>query len=165
MITLRGGCFFLLNVLALPAAQEHLAREEEFPGAVAGWLWLYRLGRCLGVEADPPLAGFLAWEVGLEDPGELDGVPPLRCEAELRRLAEGRFGGKALRVASVDLPALVSADRSHVDVHYRLADARLEVRRVGLDVNPGWLPWLGRVVTFHYGAPPELARLDEEGPQ
>ena len=24
------------------------------------------------------------------------------------------------------------------------------VRLAGLDINPGWLPWLGRVVQFHY---------------
>jgi hypothetical protein len=27
---------------------------------------------------------------------------------------------------------------------------RLPVRLAGLDINPGWLPWLGRVVSFHY---------------
>jgi len=30
------------------------------------------------------------------------------------------------------------------------------VRRVALDVDPGWLPWLGCVVRFHYGDVPEL---------
>jgi len=24
------------------------------------------------------------------------------------------------------------------------------VRRLGLDLDPGWLPWFGRVVRFHY---------------
>jgi hypothetical protein len=24
------------------------------------------------------------------------------------------------------------------------------VRRAGLDVDPGWLPWFGRVVNFHF---------------
>jgi hypothetical protein len=30
----------------------------------------------------------------------------------------------------------------------------IEVRRAGLDLDPGWVPWLGRVVTFGY---PNLA--------
>jgi hypothetical protein len=30
----------------------------------------------------------------------------------------------------------------------RHADVR--VRRAGLDLDPGWVPWLGRVVLHHY---------------
>jgi len=26
----------------------------------------------------------------------------------------------------------------------------IDIRRVGLDIDPGWVPWLGRTVTFHY---------------
>jgi hypothetical protein len=26
------------------------------------------------------------------------------------------------------------------------------VRRVALDVDPGWVPWMGRVVQFRYDA-------------
>jgi hypothetical protein len=42
------------------------------------------------------------------------------------------------------------SDSTHVDLHAALHAVRLPVRLAGLDVNPGWLPWLGRVVTFHY---------------
>jgi hypothetical protein len=31
-----------------------------------------------------------------------------------------------------------------------MSAVRLPVRLAGLDINPGWVPWLGRVVTFHY---------------
>jgi hypothetical protein len=27
----------------------------------------------------------------------------------------------------------------------------LRIRWAGLDLDPGWLPWLGRVVSFRYG--------------
>jgi hypothetical protein len=30
----------------------------------------------------------------------------------------------------------------------------LAVRRAGLDLDPGWVPWFGRVVGFHYGRVP-----------
>jgi hypothetical protein len=26
----------------------------------------------------------------------------------------------------------------------------MRIRRAGLDIDPGWVPWLGRVVSFHY---------------
>jgi len=44
----------------------------------------------------------------------------------------------------------ISQTRTHIDVllDYRQADVR--VRKAGLDLNPGWVAWLGRVVTFYY---------------
>jgi hypothetical protein len=42
-------------------------------------------------------------------------------------------------------------------VFFDLAAADVRVRRSGLDIDPGWVPWLGRVVRFHYLHPDELA--------
>jgi hypothetical protein len=52
--------------------------------------------------------------------------------------------------ALVRRPGRIAATRSHVDLVFahRHADARL--RTSGLDLDPGWVPWLGRVVRFHY---------------
>jgi hypothetical protein len=47
-------------------------------------------------------------------------------------------------------PGRVLATRTHVDVVFDHADADVRVRRAGLDLDPGWVPWLGRVVQFHY---------------
>ena len=41
---------------------------------------------------------------------------------------------------------LKTAYGTHV-VHEHLD---LDIRRAGLDIDPGWLPWLGRVVRFRY---------------
>jgi hypothetical protein len=40
--------------------------------------------------------------------------------------------------------------RMHVDVKLPLAGISIAVRRAGLDVDPGWVPELGRIVKFHY---------------
>jgi len=40
--------------------------------------------------------------------------------------------------------------RAHIDLVMSLNDATLNVRVAGLDCNPGWVPALCRVVTFHY---------------
>jgi hypothetical protein len=43
--------------------------------------------------------------------------------------------------------------RSDLDVTLPLAALDVRIRRVGLDIDPGWLPWFGRygrVVRFHY---------------
>ena len=42
------------------------------------------------------------------------------------------------------------ATRTHVDVVFALDQADVAVRRCGVDLNPGWIPWLGRIVVFHY---------------
>jgi len=44
----------------------------------------------------------------------------------------------------------VCLTRTHLDLLFALDDTDLRVRQAGLDFNPGWLPWFGRVVVFHY---------------
>jgi hypothetical protein len=47
-------------------------------------------------------------------------------------------------------PALVHATPTHIDLCFDARWVELEVRLAGLDLDPGWVPWLGRVVNFHY---------------
>lgn len=44
----------------------------------------------------------------------------------------------------------VSQMRTHIDVLFDHRQADVRVRKAGLDLNPGWVAWLGRVVTFYY---------------
>ncbi len=43
---------------------------------------------------------------------------------------------------------------THADVWLAFDQLDLRIRRAGLDIDPGWLPWFGRVVRFHYGRRP-----------
>jgi hypothetical protein len=47
-------------------------------------------------------------------------------------------------------PAALQCTRTHLDVVLALETADVRVRRAALDLNPGWVAWLGWVVTFHY---------------
>ena len=47
-------------------------------------------------------------------------------------------------------PGRVTTTPTHVDVIFDHRQADIRVRRAGLDLDPGWVPWLGRVVHFHY---------------
>jgi hypothetical protein len=47
-------------------------------------------------------------------------------------------------------PGRVAMSLTHLDIFFDLAEADLRLRRMALDVDPGWVPWLGRVVRFHY---------------
>ncbi|MDJ0574111.1 MAG: hypothetical protein QNJ65_02945 [Xenococcaceae cyanobacterium MO_234.B1] len=47
-------------------------------------------------------------------------------------------------------PGRISVTRTHVDLFFDHRQADIRIRRAGLDRDPGWLPWFGRVVLFHY---------------
>lgn len=158
-ITQCGGLFYLLNALNLRGVQACLLGAEGSPldpqtGAALGngWCWLARLGQLLELPLDAPLQRFVATQAGLDEVDALASVPRLTDEPRLLALCRGRYGDDLWRAGSFALPARVLATRSHVDLHFRADDVSLAVRRSGLDIDPGWLPWLGRVVSFHYGS-------------
>jgi hypothetical protein len=66
------------------------------------------------------------------------------CRRLLRRRARIGLASLVLRPARFVLTA------THVDVFISLPAADVRVRRAGLDIDPGWVPWLSKVVTFHY---------------
>jgi hypothetical protein len=49
-------------------------------------------------------------------------------------------------------PAALLATPTHLDLLLPLDTVDIELRRAGLDLDPGWVPWWGRVVAFHYVA-------------
>jgi hypothetical protein len=65
-----------------------------------------------------------------------------------------RNAGLGLR-RIVRRPGRVAWSATHVDVSFALDLTDIRLRRSGLDLDPGWVPWLGRIVQFHYGVEPE----------
>jgi hypothetical protein len=57
---------------------------------------------------------------------------------------------RALTAVMLARRARVECTAAHVDVIMSLDRATLPIRLAGLDANPGWVPALGRVVSFHY---------------
>jgi hypothetical protein len=50
----------------------------------------------------------------------------------------------------LDRTAWLHASATHLDVTCDLNSVRIEERRAGLDLSPGWVPWLARVVNIHF---------------
>ena len=50
-------------------------------------------------------------------------------------------------------PGRFTLTRTHLDIFFEHDQADIRIRRAGLDLDPGWVPWLGRVVLFHYSNP------------
>lgn len=64
-----------------------------------------------------------------------------------------RFCRRYVRIGLADLvrrSGRISATRTHIDIFFKLGQADIRVRKAGLDTNPGWTNWLGRVIQFHY---------------
>lgn len=159
-----GGLLFLLHLvdaLDLPAA---LAVGTSFPGRPPRWVLHQLACMLLPLAADDPAALAFA---GLrpEDAPPSRGEPPLG-EDERQMLAVWRdqiVEGLRARLAwPVDddpallrrlclRRALILADPGWIEVHLRLREVDVDVRRAGLDLDPAYVPWLGVVVTFVYG--------------
>jgi hypothetical protein len=60
-----------------------------------------------------------------------------------------RYAGIGLRDL-VRRSARFEMTSTHLDFWFDPAHADIRVRKAGLDIDPGWLPWWGRAVAFHY---------------
>ena len=90
-------------------------------------------------------AGVLAWQLATAPTDAAQAALWLdACRRWLRRI-----GGVGL-ASLVGRPGRLALTSSHADVHFELDQTDLRVRRLGLDIDPQWLPWFGRVVAFHY---------------
>ena len=145
-VTTDGGLFYLINVLRQPALQEILTVSKVDP-----WQHLYMMSRLLELELDLPLREFLISQLNLGSLQALDELTPDKQDHQLIELAEKRLAHHGFWPdALIRRTSRVRHDRVHLDIEFHHDSIDLDIRLAGLDVNPGWLPWLGRVVNFHY---------------
>jgi hypothetical protein len=52
--------------------------------------------------------------------------------------------------ALIRRPGRVHISRTHLGARFNLPQIDVRLRRLALDVDPGWVPWIGRVVQFSY---------------
>ncbi|MCA9608688.1 MAG: hypothetical protein KC619_23955 [Myxococcales bacterium] len=88
-------------------------------------------------------------------------LPPASLSERALRATFGgvdvAFASEATRaLATVVLrPARLMVEGPRYDLHFAADLLDPELRRRGWDVDPGWVPFLGRVIRFHYVAVPE----------
>jgi len=146
----QGGLFYLLNLLNWRPVRERLFADPQAMAFPSGWGWLYRIGELLGLVREPPLIDCLTRLSGMPD-GHLPADLPELAAAEIAALGAERFAPFGVWHPRVlRIPALVVYRRPELDVHFALSDLEIGVRRAGLDVDPGWIDWLGAIVRFHY---------------
>lgn len=150
--TAWAGALFWLGRIAASDAFAWIGQQAELP-ADALRLLLRELARALGVpDDDSALAAFCGGHVPqAEAPGAItrhaeaivaqwsnwlgEAAPEL---AEPRLLTVCRRGGR-LRM-----------EPGWIELHLPLANVDTSIRQLGLDLDPGWLPWLGCVLRICY---------------
>ncbi|HKP86448.1 MAG TPA: hypothetical protein VJZ26_10140 [Blastocatellia bacterium] len=158
-----GGLLFLLGVI------EDLNLPEEIPAhpslGLRGLPWVMRRLALALTGAEPYDAAVLAF-AGLlpgstldaedqDSPNEIEDEAVIalasRIVEQLRvRLERPDESADTLLEFVCHRRAQVVAEPGWVDVKFSLEEVSTEIRRAGLDLNPGYLPWLGLVVRFVY---------------
>jgi hypothetical protein len=131
-----AGLFFALN----------LFRWTGTLAATAGRL--RDIAAFLRVAADDPLLAVLE---RLDSCGDVQSESNESRASALRelRLACLRATRRPLRRV-LHRAGLVHLNRTHLTIELRLAEVSLAVRVAGLDVDPGWVASMGRIVRFEY---------------
>lgn len=76
-----------------------------------------------------------------------------RAVASIHDLLSARlpdWRGPALLSRLLCREARISADPGWIDVHFALRDVSVDLRRAAIDLDPGFLPWLGVVLRYRY---------------
>jgi hypothetical protein len=157
-----AGLMYLLNVVARLNLAQSAGADPRLVNRGLRWI-LHQLGMALaGADAaDPAVLAF----AGLPP----DAPPPSAQETpatagEREAIAET---GAAITAAVRDLlgrdepdakliafvcrhPADIAAEPGWIEVRFPLDQVSIDLRRAGLDRDPGWVPWLGVVVRFVY---------------
>ena len=141
--SLGAGVFLLVRPLVLMGLPEWLDRRPTLAVDGFGRALLQAIAQRMRIEDDDPLfailnaepvaawnAPLIAWRVGLD--------------RWLRRTARIRLAEVVRR------RGWISAAPESVAVRFRVNAADIRLRRRALDIDPGWVPWLGRVVRYHY---------------
>lgn len=153
-----GGVFYLIN--ALNRVQDTLHSFTSSHDLNAGWRWLYEITRRFPIELDPSLSRFFAQQIGYESATDLQKLPRLK-ELETLFVHFQTLYGACWTEQMLDVPATVVYSPSHIDCFLPMSCVNLNVRKMGLDINPGWVSWLSRVIQFHFRSDVRSAVLQE----
>lgn len=161
--TRLGGLLFLLGLLEDLGLPEEIGLASTTTGRSFRWtLHLLALTLTSAAPDDPAVLAF----TGLlpdEPPPSQDEDPPSpeeretcaawseRIAAELRvRLRREDEHSAAVLDRLCRRHARIVADPGWIEAHLSLDEVSMDVRRAGLDLDPGWISWLGVALRFVY---------------
>jgi hypothetical protein len=156
----HAGFWFLIPLLMRAGLGRAIQDHPEWIDTQVPWHLLRSLADRLAIQPHDPVRLWL-WD------HEIDGSRIEEAEQASELSSEGAAVVASWRVAMrrwcrlqanlglanvVRRPGWVSWNKTHVEVWMPLSDVDLRIRRAGLDLDPGWVPWLGRVIRFYFDA-------------
>ena len=164
--TVWGGLVYLLATADAAGVPDDLFTDNELGSQPAPWI-LFHLIRALTGDApdslhDPAVRAL----AGLPPDSPVPEPAPSPAQhARLRRHADDWARATTERIGAAEEPdpaprdvviritaraGTVTFSPSWSEFHLRLSDVDLDVRRAGLDLDPGFVAWLGAVVVIRY---------------
>jgi hypothetical protein len=158
--TAHAGFWFLIPLLLRTGFGHTIQDHPEWVDAQVPWHLLRSLADRLAIHPDdPPWLWLSDHDSGGAPSEESDRAEPPSSEATAVvvswRIAIRRWCRLHAHLGLASLvrrPGWVSWSQTHVEVRMPLSTVDLRIRRAGLDLDPGWVPWLGRVVRFYFDA-------------
>jgi hypothetical protein len=158
-----GGLLYLLHIVGIHKIPERAMASEVV--ATRGLAWFqHRLALALQpMEPDDPAAlAFCGLAPAAEHPSKRQPPPSLEEQEFIDAMAAevqdalGKSFSEQMGPPEKLLQfvcrrqAQVVADPGWLEIRFSLEDVSVEIRRSGLDIDPGYLAWLGVVVKFVY---------------
>jgi hypothetical protein len=170
--TTHAGFYFLLHALRHLGIAEFLKRHPKLLDVNFPWILLRALAAHVGMAEDDPLLSCATEIPGHASEHKFSITIPAQWKeifpkAEFDQPSERTAGALArlwvvavhrwlwrfgeLRMADVARKrGTVSYERPQIDITLLLHGVDVRIRRLGLDVDPAWVAWLGLIVRFHY---------------
>ncbi len=156
-----GGLLFLLPLVETSGALERLLGDDTFTGMDLDEL-LHRLALALyPLPADDPaalaFAGLMPDQTAPTEPHReldesqqtvLNDAKTMIIDTVENRLPQ--WPRVSLLQRLIERHAVIMADPGWFEIHYRLNDVSVDLRRAALDLDPGFIPWLGVVIKYVY---------------
>lgn len=146
-----GGLVFLVHVLARLGLPTLLDTQPELRECALPWRIFGDLLQRVEAPDDPVLT---ALAPRFEPAAPPDGLTRTWAE-QVSAWVERRT--QAPLSALVRRPAILAWTPTHLDLVLPLSALSLAARRYALDANPGWVPWLGRIIEIRYVENDEFA--------
>jgi hypothetical protein len=162
-LTRFGGLLFLIGIIDELNLPEEISGHELLGARPFVWV-MHQLAMALvTAEPDDPAALAFAGLLPKTTPPSEDELPATELEviaiagyaerivARLRLVLERPDeAAETLLEFACSRRAEVVADPGWIELKFSLDDVSTEIRRAGLDLDPGYVPWLGVVLRFTY---------------
>ncbi|MBS1874283.1 MAG: hypothetical protein JSU00_13790 [Acidobacteria bacterium] len=137
-----AGLFFVIPILARLGMEQALAATPAWIEAHLPYAILRAIALKLKAQDDEPVLAAMPEA----DPNHPEVRPWIR---DIRR-----YSRKQAQIGLYNLVrrrGRIHHSPTHIDLFFDLTGADIRIRREGLDIDPGWVPWLGKAIHFHYG--------------